>query len=46
MDVDWAPRPTELAGALVATVALAVTAGLVASARALTAKPLDVLRSE
>jgi putative ABC transport system permease protein len=46
MDVDWAPRPLEVAGALGATVALAVAAGLVASARALRAKPLEVLRSE
>jgi putative ABC transport system permease protein len=33
-------------GALAATVALSVVAGLVASARALAAKPLEVLRSE
>jgi ABC-type lipoprotein release transport system permease subunit len=46
MEIDWAPRPLELAGALAATVALSVVAGLVASARALAAKPLEVLRSE
>jgi len=46
MDLDWAPRPTEVAGAVAVTVALSVVAGLVASARALAAKPVEVLRSE
>ena len=46
MDLEWAPSAAEVAGAIGATVLLCVAAGLVASARALAAKPVEVLRSE
>jgi putative ABC transport system permease protein len=46
MEIDWSPKWGEflLAGAV--TIGLAVAAGLVASARALSARPVEVLRSE
>jgi putative ABC transport system permease protein len=46
MDLDWAPRAVEVLGAVGITALLSVAAGLVASARALTAKPVEVLRAE
>jgi putative ABC transport system permease protein len=46
MELDWTPRALEIALAVVVTVTLAVAAGLVASARALSARPVEVLRSE
>ena len=46
MELDWSPKWSEflLAGAV--TVSLAIVAGLIASARALTARPVEVLRAE
>jgi putative ABC transport system permease protein len=46
MQLDWSPRVTEVAAAAGLTVLLSVVAGLVASARALSARPVEVLRSE
>jgi putative ABC transport system permease protein len=46
MDMPWTPRPTELLIAALATIALAITAGLLASTRALAARPVEVLRTE
>jgi putative ABC transport system permease protein len=46
MDLEWAPRTLEVFGAVGVTAFLSVAAGLVASARALAAKPVEVLRSE
>ena len=46
MDLEWAPRASEVAGAIGVTVVLSVAAGLAASARALASKPVEVLRSE
>jgi putative ABC transport system permease protein len=46
MEMPWAPKASELLLATGVTIALAVVAGLVASARALSAKPVEVLRSE
>lgn len=46
MDLEWAPRAAEVAAAIGVTVAVSVTAGLIASARALAARPVEVLRSE
>jgi putative ABC transport system permease protein len=45
MEVPWAPRAGETALAVVFTTVLAVVAGLVASGRALAARPAEVLRS-
>ncbi len=42
--IPWAWRPSALAAALGATVVLSVVAGLAASVRALTVRPLAVLR--
>ena len=42
--IPWAWNPGALAGGLAATVALSVVAGLAASTRALTVRPLAVLR--
>jgi putative ABC transport system permease protein len=46
MELEWAVPATEALVAIAATIALAVIAGLVASARALSARPVEVLRSE
>lgn len=46
MDLEWAPRAAEVVAAVGVTVALSVAAGLIASARALAARPVEVLRSE
>lgn len=46
MELPWSPSVMEMFMAVAITVALAVAAGLVASARALSAKPIEVLRSE
>jgi len=46
MELPWSPRAAEVAGAALVTVALAVAAGLTASARALATRPVEVLRSE
>ena len=46
MELPWELRVTEVAIALGMTVLLSVVAGLLASARALAAKPIEVLRSE
>jgi putative ABC transport system permease protein len=46
MDLPWTPRASELLLAIAITVGLAVAAGLIASARALSAMPVEVLRSE
>jgi putative ABC transport system permease protein len=46
MELPWSPRAAEVAGAAGLTVALAVAAGLTASARALATRPVEVLRSE
>jgi putative ABC transport system permease protein len=46
MELDWSPKWTEFALAAGVTVALAIAAGLIASARALSARPVEVLRSE
>ena len=46
MDLEWEARAVEMLGAIGATALLSVAAGLVASARALAAKPVEVLRSE
>ncbi|HEV2295190.1 MAG TPA: FtsX-like permease family protein [Tepidisphaeraceae bacterium] len=46
MDLDWSPKWSELLLAATITIALAIAAGLVASARALAARPAEVLRSE
>lgn len=46
MELPWSPSFWETAAALVLTVLLAVGAGLVASARALRTRPIEVLRSE
>lgn len=46
MELPWSPQILEFATAAAVTVALAVTAGLIASARALAARPVEVLRSE
>jgi putative ABC transport system permease protein len=46
LEVPWAPRAAEPAVAAVTVVALAVAAGLAASARALSVRPAAVLRSE
>ena len=44
--IPWAWHPVAMVAALVATVALSVVAGLAASIRALTVRPLAVLRQE
>jgi putative ABC transport system permease protein len=46
MELEWSLRVSEALGAIFAAMALAVLAGLVASARALRARPVEVLRSE
>ena len=46
MELPWSPRAMEIALAGALTVFLAIFAGLTASARALAAKPIEVLRSE
>ncbi|HYE21564.1 MAG TPA: FtsX-like permease family protein [Tepidisphaeraceae bacterium] len=46
LELQWSPGAVELAAGAGATVALAVVAGLLASARALAAKPVEVLRAE
>jgi putative ABC transport system permease protein len=46
MELPWTPKASELLLAVAITVGLAVAAGLIASARALSAKPVEVLRSE
>jgi putative ABC transport system permease protein len=46
MQLPWEPRATEVALAVGLTILLSVAAGLLASARALAAKPIEVLRSE
>jgi ABC-type lipoprotein release transport system permease subunit len=46
MELDWTPRAMEISVAMGVTVLLAVFAGLVASARALAARPVEVLRAE
>ncbi|HEY9419946.1 MAG TPA: FtsX-like permease family protein, partial [Thermoanaerobaculia bacterium] len=45
-EIPWSFDPISLAVALVATVTLAVTAGLAASFRALQRRPIEVLRAE
>ncbi len=45
MDLPWSPQFFETAAAAAITVALAVIAGLAASARALATRPVEVLRS-
>ena len=46
MEIAWTWRPSILAGAPVATVALSVLAGIAASAGALRRRPIEVLRAE
>ena len=46
MELEWAMPIREAIVALVATIVVAVVAGLMASARALSARPVEVLRSE
>jgi putative ABC transport system permease protein len=46
LQIPWAPRASELISAAAAVVALSVAAGILASARALSARPAAVLRSE
>ncbi len=46
MELDWSPKWSEFLVAAGVTVILAVAAGLIASARALSARPVEVLRSE
>ncbi|HEX2252180.1 MAG TPA: FtsX-like permease family protein, partial [Thermoanaerobaculia bacterium] len=46
MELEWSLDPLPLAVAVLGTAALAVAAGLAASARALTSRPVEVLRSE
>ena len=46
MELDWSPRATEVLAAVAATVVLSIAAGLTASARALSARPVEVLRTE
>src|SRR5688572_19674697 len=46
MELTFTPTVLEIATAVVVTVTLAITAGLVASARALSARPVEVLRAE
>jgi putative ABC transport system permease protein len=46
MELPWDWRVSETAVALGVTIVLAIVAGLAASARALAAKPIEVLRSE
>lgn len=46
MELPWTPRASELVVAGSITIVLAVAAGLLASARALATRPVEVLRSE
>lgn len=46
MELDWSPRTGEFLLAAAVTIALSIAAGLVASARALAVRPVEVLRSE
>ena len=46
MELPWSPRAAEILAAGGLTIGLAVTAGLLASARALATRPIEVLRSE
>jgi putative ABC transport system permease protein len=46
MELEWTPRAMEISTAVAVTVLLAVFAGLVASARALATRPVEVLRAE
>ena len=46
MELPWSPRAGELVVAFVVTVALSVVAGLLASVRALRARPSEMLRAE
>jgi len=46
MELDWSPKWSEFVLAGTVTVVLAVAAGLIASTRALSARPVEVLRSE
>ncbi len=46
MEIAWAPRPAAFAVAIGGSMALSVAAGIAASARALSRRPIEVLRSE
>ena len=46
MELPWSPSVTEILAGAGFTVVIAVVAGLVASARALTVRPVEVLRAE
>ncbi|HYO09842.1 MAG TPA: FtsX-like permease family protein [Tepidisphaeraceae bacterium] len=46
MELSWSPSAREIALAAAVTITLAVAAGLLASARALSARPSEVLRAE